>query len=106
MEKQTQKSNIYRLEEMCDAMTASRNNAADVKKSLEDLTVIIKASDKAEKFQSFLKDETAQIKNMTEQIGELDYRIDKLKAVLDALDKHPDIAYVIDNLLIALGVFR
>lgn len=103
-----EESNLYRLNEMLDAMRHSIDNARDVKAQQEELIDVVKGSEKADKFKVFIKDMTKQIENLEEQIAELDMRTVALDRVCSYLEDEADenTKSLFDDLLNALGVFR
>lgn len=107
MNQYPEESNLFRLDEMLDAMKKSINNAREVKVQQAELIDVIKTSDKAKDFDDFIKDMLEQQTNLEEQIAELDVRINSLGRVCAMLqDADEETSSYFDDLLTALGVFR
>lgn len=107
MNEYPEKNNLFRLDEMLEAMQASFNNACEVKGQQAELIDLVKTSAKAEKFDEFVKDMLKQQDNLEDQIAELNVRISALERVCAMLqDAEEDVKSYFDDLLTALGVFR
>ena len=100
--------NIFRLEEMVDAMTKSLDNAYQVKKEQEILLSIVKENITKDgvDFTEFCNNLEKQIESMTSQISVLADRRDLLIEVVDCCKScDEDIKRKFNMLLAGLGVF-
>lgn len=99
--------NLFRLEEMVDAMTKSLDNAKRVKHEQTVLLSIIKENLKKDNvdFSEFSTNLEKQIDEMTKQIKVLNHRKDQLVNVIEYAKSHEDTKNEFNKLLSGLGVF-
>ena len=105
MDKQT---NLFRLEEMQEAMELSIANAKKVLHEQEELKTLVENNQEQSSvdFTSFLKDTETQIKQMNEQIDVLQKRQELLKKTIEEMKNNKAYENIGENLLNALGVFK
>lgn len=105
MDKQT---NLFRLEEMQEAMELSIANAKKVLHEQEELKTLVENNQEQSSvdFTSFLKDTETQIKQMNEQIDVLQKRQELLKKTIEEMKNNKAYEKIGENLLNALGVFK
>ena len=105
MDKQT---NLFRLEEMQEAMELSIANAKKVLHEQEELKTLVENNQEQSSvdFTSFLKDTETQIKQMNEQIAILQQRQELLKETIEEMKNNKAYEKIGENLLGALGVFK
>lgn len=105
MDKQT---NLFRLEEMQEAMELSIENAKKVLHEQEELKTLVENNQEQSSvdFTSFLKDTETQIKQMNEQIDVLQKRQELLKKTIEEMKNNKAYEKIGENLLNALGVFK
>ena len=105
MDKQT---NLFRLEEMQEAMELSISNAKKVLHEQEELKTLVENNQEQSSvdFTSFLKDTETQIKQMNEQIDVLQKRQELLKETIEEMKNNKAYEKIGENLLNALGVFK
>lgn len=96
----------YRLEEMSEAMDVSIANANKVAKEQALLIEVIKASDKADKFEDFVESCEKQIESLKAQATALAMRNALLKQVVAKCKADENISKAVSMLLEALGVFK
>lgn len=102
---ETEKDDLYRLEEMLDEMKKSKDNAEDVVKSQMELTDFVKANDTENKFGEFIKGMEEQTTATKNAIKTLATRIEKIESVVEESKKNLDYKNITLNLLDGLGVF-
>lgn len=105
MDKQT---NLFRLEEMQEAMELSIANAKKVLHEQEELKTLVENNQEQSSvdFTNFLKDTETQIKQMNEQIDVLQKRQELLKETIEEMKNNKAYEKIGENLLNALGVFK
>lgn len=105
MDKQT---NLFRLEEMQEAMELSIANAKKVLHEQEELKTLVENNQEQSSvdFTNFLKDTETQIKQMNEQIDVLQKRQELLKKTIEEMKNNKAYEKIGENLLNALGVFK
>lgn len=102
---ETEKDELYRLEEMLDEMKKSKDNAENVIKSQMELIDFVKANDTENKFEEFVKAMDEQTTSTENAIKTLTTRIEKIEFVVEESKKNLDYKNITLNLLEGLGVF-
>lgn len=102
---ETEKDELYRLEEMLDEMKKSKDNAENVIKSQMELIDFVKANDTENKFEEFVKAMDEQTISTENAIKTLTTRIEKIEFVVEESKKDLDYKNITLNLLEGLGVF-
>lgn len=97
---------VYRLDEMADAMDQSIENAKHVAKEQAALIRVINKSEEAKNFVEFVKAEEQQIEEMNNQITTLSIRSGLLREIVKICKDDEKISKVVSMTLKALGVFE
>lgn len=103
---QKENSKLYRLEEMSDSMTQSIENAHKVVKEQKALIALVKSSDKAKDFESFVKELDTNTTATCDQIKKLIARKDKLEEAIKLCKNNKQNEDVMNLLLDAFGIFE
>lgn len=91
----------FHLLEMEDSMKDAIKNAEEVKSQQQELIDLIKNSNKAEKFKSFIGELEKQVEDIDSQIKTLNIRLSALKYVNQYPEKE-----IIEKLITTLGLFE
>ena len=102
---ETEKDELYRLEEMLDEMKKSKDNAEDVIRSQMELIDFVKANDTENKFGEFVKAMEEQSVSTENAIKTLEKKKKKIEFVVEESKKDLDYKNITLNLLEGLGVF-
>ena len=102
--KKENKSKIYRLDEMADAMEASKANAEKILAQQVELIEYLKKSE-SDTFKQLISDMEKQNKSLKHQIATLEHRHTLLLEVLEDC-KQENITKVIDKFVDAIGMFN
>lgn len=100
-----EKSKVYRLEEMIEAIDQSVANAEQVMKQQSELIEIVKDSNKSG-FDEFIKDETESVNNLSKQIEILKYRKTLLEYIVEKSRQSKEIEDVANAMISAFGLFE
>ena len=104
VKKETNKSKVYRLEEMADAIDRSIDNAVKVKGEQQYLVDKLEEL-KDEKFVELIKSMKEQIVNLNKQIEVLTNRKGLIITVVEKCKYSTEYDMIVNELLDGLGVF-
>lgn len=103
---QKENSKLYRLEEMSDSMTQSIDHVRKITQEQEELLAVVKISDKAKTFESFIKEMDETIINNYKQIEVLIGRRDALDKVIKICKNDENCEEAMTLLLNAFSIFE
>lgn len=103
---QKENSKLYRLEEMSDSMTQSIDHVRKITQEQEELLAVVKVSDKAKTFKSFIKEMDETIINNYKQIEVLIGRRNALDKVIKICKNDENYEEAMTLLLNAFGIFE
>ena len=96
---------IYRLEEMLEAMNASRDNLCDVINQQSKLIEIVRVSEDAKQFEQFISESEVQLNELKSQFDMLSIRIKSLYDFIEFVKKSSEFSEATTLLFDALGMF-
>ena len=94
---ETEKDELYRLEEMLDEMKKSKDNAENVIKSQMELIDFVKANDTENKFEEFVKAMDEQTISTENAIKTLTTRIEKIEFVVEESKKNMKLSEMLEK---------
>lgn len=103
---QKENGKLYRLEEMSDSMGQTIEHVRKLTREQEALLAVIKASNKAKDFASFIKEMDDTIVNNYKQIEKLLSRKETLDKAIKACKNDKKCEDVMNLLLVAFGIFE
>lgn len=104
-ETKAEESNIFRLDEMSDAIDASMSNIKEVTEGQKKIINILKNVN-SDDLKELIESLESQVEYMTTQYEELESRKAKLNYVLTSCRDNKDIEHLIDMLLAGVGIFK